>query len=235
MTNNFQGSEKPDLQHSSSASSTESAIVYHYLTFETPLPTPSSLQGNGLEGPDSPDLKDLICPLTWSESRKTLTTWLCCASTVLSAYSAGSYGPPATQMMDYFGVGQVAILVGITTFTLGFAIAPMVLAPFSELNGRKPVFVASGILFVVCQLSCGVTRSYPGMLVARFWAGVGSSTFSSMIGGILSDIYHQDGLLPASCLCTKMAELSQIEILQWLFSLEQCFSRLVLVLSAPDS
>lgn len=80
-------------------------------------------------------------------------------------------------------------------FTTGFATAPMVLAPFSELNGRKPVFVATGILFVICQLCCAVTRSYPGMLVARFFAGVGSSTFSTMVGGVVSDTYHASGTL----------------------------------------
>ena len=68
----------------------------------------------------------------------------------------------------------------------------MVLAPFSEINGRKPVFVATGILSVICQLCCAMTRSYPGMLVARFFAGVGGSTFSTMVGGVVSDIYHAE-------------------------------------------
>ena len=95
-------------------------------------------------------------------------------------------------MAAYWNVSHVAVLVGITTFTTGFAIAPMVLAPFSELNGRKPVFVATGVLFVLCQLCCAVTRSYGGMLAARFFAGVGGSTFSTMVGGVISDMYDHD-------------------------------------------
>lgn len=73
---------------------------------------------------------------------------------------------------------------------LGFAVAPMVLAPFSEINGRRPVFIASGILFVICQLCTGFTQTYAGMLVVRFLVGVGGSTFSTMVGGVVSDIYH---------------------------------------------
>ncbi|KAI9797106.1 MAG: hypothetical protein M1835_002094 [Candelina submexicana] len=46
------------------------------------------------------------------------------------------------------GVSDVAVLVGNTTFCTGFAIAPMVLAPFSETIGRKPVFIVTGILLV---------------------------------------------------------------------------------------
>lgn len=68
----------------------------------------------------------------------------------------------------------------------------MVLAPYSEIYGRRPVFIASGILFVICQLCTGLTQSYAGMLVVRFFTGVGGSTFSTMVGGVVSDIYHTE-------------------------------------------
>lgn len=171
----------------------QAPIVYHYLTFETELPSPTSWhsQKNGVANPpEPPDLRNLISPFTWSESRKTYTTWLSSAVTVLTAMTAGSYAAASGQLMDEWGISQVAFNVGITTFTTGFATAPMVLAPFSELNGRKPVFVVTGILFVICQLCCGLTRSYGGMLAARFFAGVGGSTFSTMVGGVVSDIYQ---------------------------------------------
>ena len=173
----------------------DAPIVYHYLTFETELPLPTSLglSQDGSPAPEPPDLRNFVSPFMWSESRKTFTTWLSCLITVLTAYTAGAYSPASDQLVAYWDVSQTAILVGITMFTTGFATAPMVLAPFSELNGRRPVFIATGILFVVCQLCCAVTRSYPGMLVARFFAGVGGSTFSTMVGGVVSDIYHTEG------------------------------------------
>lgn len=177
----------------SSSSQDEQTIEYHYLEFETELPAPSTIissLSDGRAAPDPPDLSNYVSPFTWSESRKSFITWLSCAITTVTAYTAGSYSPAAAQMSAEWGVSEEATLVGITTFTTGFAIAPMVLAPFSEFNGRKPVFVASGILFVLCQLCCALTRSFPGMLVARFFVGVGGSTFSTMVGGVVSDIYH---------------------------------------------
>ena len=184
-------------------------ITYHYLTFDTIIPkfTTSCLTNqNGSippqpePEPDPPDLRKYISPFEWSESRKTFMTWLSCAITVVTAYTAGSYSAGTEQMMREWGVSEVAIYVGITTFTTGFAIAPMVLAPFSEINGRKPVFITTGILFVVGQLCCAVTRSYPGMLVARFFTGVGGSTFSTMVGGVVSDIYHTQDRNTPMCL-----------------------------------
>lgn len=173
----------------------EAPIMYHYLTFETELPTACSsrlLNQNASSSPAPPCLQKYQSPFTWSESRKSYTTYLSCAVTVVTAYSAGSYSPISAQLCEYWGISQMAVLVGITAFTTGFAIAPMILAPFSEINGRYPVFVATGILFVVCQLFCAITRSYAGMLVARFFLGVGGSTFSTMVGGVVSDMYHSE-------------------------------------------
>ena len=170
-------------------------IVYHYLTFETELPSPNGLGPcrNTAAAPAPPDLRNYVSPFTWSESRKNFMTWLSCAVTVVTAYTAGSYSPASQELAEYWQISQVATYVGITTFTTGFAVAPMFLAPFSELNGRRPVFIATGILFVICQLCCAVTRSFPGMLLARFFAGVGGSTFSTMVGGVISDLYHTQG------------------------------------------
>lgn len=168
-------------------------IIYHHLTFDTNLPSPSPFRPwppDGTSLPDPPDLRKYASPFTWSESRKRTITWLSCAVTVACAYSGGSYSSASTQLSEYWGVSQTATYAGIATFTTGFALAPMVLAPFSEINGRYPVFVASGTLFVACQLFCAICRSFPGMLVARFFVGVGGSTFSSMVGGVISDMYH---------------------------------------------
>ena len=182
-----------DHSMDSASSLAQLPIVYHFLTFDTSLPPPchiGSAPPDNAGLPDPPDLRKYASPFTWSESRKRMTTWLSCAVTVLTAYSAGSYSPASEQLSDYWGVSQLAIYVGITAFTTGFAIAPMVLAPFSEINGRYPVFVTTGALFVACQLFCAISRSFPGMLIARFFLGVGGSTFSTMVGGVVSDMYH---------------------------------------------
>ncbi|KAH7402631.1 major facilitator superfamily domain-containing protein [Pyrenochaeta sp. MPI-SDFR-AT-0127] len=168
-------------------------IIWHYLTFETELPHPATIHPTRLDQgppPEPPNLAEYTNPFEWSETRKNFTVWMSCIITALSAFTAGAYTPGIGQMTEEWGVSSVAALVGVTTFTTGFAVAPMVLAPFSEINGRRPVFIASGILFVICQLCAGLTRSYAGMLLARFFVGVGGSTFSTMVGGVVSDIYH---------------------------------------------
>lgn len=125
-------------------------IEYLYLDFETQLPTPFRTSTSHLDGsppPSCPNLKQFTSPFNWTNSRKTMITWLACAATFLAAYAPGSYNAAMDQLTSRWNVSQVVYTTGITVFTTSFALAPMVLAPFSEINGRRPVFLASGVLF----------------------------------------------------------------------------------------
>ena len=171
------------------------SITYRYLTFETSSAQLSSaiLRKNASETvPPFPDLSQYESPFLWSPTRKRVTLILCCAATLCAAYSAGAYFMPSATLERKWDLSPVAFNTGVTTWAVGFALSPMVLAPFSELNGRKPVFTGSGILFVVALLGCALTDSFAGMLVARFFVGVGASTFATMVGGVVSDIYHSE-------------------------------------------
>ncbi|KFY19175.1 hypothetical protein V491_04561, partial [Pseudogymnoascus sp. VKM F-3775] len=131
-------------------------------------------------------------PLLWSPLRKRIAVYLGSAATFVAAYNAGSYAPPAAEMVREFAASEVAVLTGITSFCVGFAVTPMVLAPLSEIQGRYPVFVGAGIVFEAFQIACALTPNLAGMVVARFLAGCGSSVFSSMIGGVISDLYSSN-------------------------------------------
>ncbi|KAL4770403.1 major facilitator superfamily domain-containing protein [Aspergillus nidulans var. acristatus] len=168
-------------------------VEHLYLTFDTPLPVPvglSSPRPGRQAPPPYPDLSKYASPFLWSKPRKSVITWISCGVTAMSAYAAGEYTPPADELTAKWNVNRVVYNLGITLFCLGFGIAPMVLAPFSEINGRRPIFVSSGLVFTVCLIGCGATDSFAGLLVARFFLGIGGSTFSTMVGGVISDIYH---------------------------------------------
>jgi multidrug resistance protein len=171
-------------------------ITYLYLTFESELPkvnTTKNVAKAPLEQPPSaPDLSPYVDPMQWPRSRKNVMLLLSCIATFMSGYSAGAYSPPAPLMTaDLDAPSNTAVLAGITTFCIGFALAPMVLAPFSEINGRYPVFVVSGFIFVIFQAICGLVNNLAGLLVARFLVGVGGSVFSTMVGGVISDLWEK--------------------------------------------
>ncbi|KAI1800342.1 MFS general substrate transporter [Daldinia bambusicola] len=170
-------------------------ISYIYLTFDTPLPSPNTdgqQFGNG-DLPACPDLSSYADPLTWPLARKGVMVAISCMATCFTAYAAGAYSESADLIAAEFNTTRESALVGVTTFCIGFAIAPMILAPFSEINGRYPIFAIAGVVFVVFQAVCGVVTNLAGMLVARFLKGVGGSVFSTMVGGVIADMYEKEG------------------------------------------
>ncbi|KAM6527348.1 hypothetical protein FSOLCH5_003418 [Fusarium solani] len=68
----------------------------------------------------------------------------------------------------------------------------MVLAPFSEINGRYPVFAAAAIVYTTSQTACRAATSLAGMVIARFFTGVGASVFSTMVGGFIADLWEKE-------------------------------------------
>lgn len=170
--------------------SDDQEIVYEYLTFKSAIPTrPILPDGISRELPPCPNLKPYANPFDWSKRKKRLVTWVACACNITAAYAAGSYAFPADALTKKWHISLVVYNLGLALFTFGFGVAPMVLAPFSEINGRRPVLVTTGVLFALLQLCCALTQSFAGMVIARFIMGCAGSTFSTMVGGILADIW----------------------------------------------
>ncbi|KAH7018537.1 major facilitator superfamily domain-containing protein [Microdochium trichocladiopsis] len=178
----------------------ETPITHHYLTFLTPLPKlnqartlPPGPSTNDQPGRlEYPDLSKFSNPLFWPGSRKTVMVAISCVATMVTAYTAGAYAPMADLLAADYGVSRVAALTGITTFCMGFALAPMILAPYSEVAGRYPVFVVAGVFFIVFQAVCGLAPNLAAQLIAQFLKGSGASVFSTMVGGVIADLYEKE-------------------------------------------
>lgn len=145
-----------------------------YLDLDTPLPPPNFTLNKTC--PPPPNLEEYTSPYLWPKWRKSLMTYISCIVTLLAGYSAGEITPASGPLTTDWHIGSVVYNLGITVFCIGFALAPMVLAPFSEINGRRPIFVGSGVLFVACIIACGGTHIFGGFLVARIFQGVGACT-----------------------------------------------------------
>ncbi|EXJ96089.1 hypothetical protein A1O1_01215 [Capronia coronata CBS 617.96] len=164
----------------------ENGIRYEYLTFETEIVFDEICATSNIP---PPNLKKYQSPLTWSATHKTIILILSCYCTFMAAYSAGAYSIASAPQRAKWHVSEVVFNTGVTTWCLGFATSPMILAPFSEINGRRPVFIGSAVMFMAGLIACATTPSFAGMLVARFFVGAGASTFATMVGGVVSDLY----------------------------------------------
>ncbi|KAL4757868.1 major facilitator superfamily domain-containing protein [Aspergillus foveolatus] len=160
-------------------------ITYIDLTFDSELPPPARPK----ENVPPPNLDKLGSPYHWSPFQKSFITWLSCLTTLFASFATSCFSPGTEQISSEWGVSRVAAFLGITTFCCGMGFAPMLLVPLSEIVGRRPVFLGTGAILVIFQLCCAVTRLYSGMLIARLFTGAAGSTFTTMVGGIVADMY----------------------------------------------
>ncbi|RGP77797.1 drug proton antiporter yhk8 [Fusarium longipes] len=131
-------------------------------------------------------------PFTWTIKKKIRILSGAFMASTLASYSAGAYAMASEPLRNKWNIGDTQFNAGITLFVTGFAIAPMVLAPVSEVHGRYWVFVGSGIIFFLGSLGCAVTESFAGMMVARLITGNGAAVFATLTGGVVSDLYRKE-------------------------------------------
>ncbi|ORY76374.1 major facilitator superfamily domain-containing protein [Protomyces lactucae-debilis] len=128
-------------------------------------------------------------PYNWPKWKKAMVAFVGVFLTFHSAIGAVCYAWGADDIAREFGVSPTLSLLGVSLFTLAFGLAPMALAPLSEVYGRWPVYMGSYAVFCIVQLPNALTPTFAGVLICRFIAGVGASTGSAMVGGTLADMY----------------------------------------------
>lgn len=129
-------------------------------------------------------------PFNFSKFRKWTMTALAVFFTVEAAATASAYVPGITGMeRDLNVTNHTLSLFGISIYALGFAIPPLILAPFSEVFGRRYVFLASHLLYTLFFLCCGFANNMTTMLIGRFFGGAFGSTGSTLSSGLISDIF----------------------------------------------
>ena len=74
-------------------------------------------------------------------------------------------------MMEEFNIrSRTVITFGMTTYMMGLATGPLLLAPMSELYGRRPVYLVSLFLFPIFVLAACLAKNFHAILIVRFFA-----------------------------------------------------------------
>lgn len=128
-------------------------------------------------------------PFNWSPVRKWVITALGVFFTAEVAATAGAYVPGITGMEQDLNNRHELSLAGISLYALGFGLPPLLLAPFSEVYGRRNIFLISHFLYTIFFLCVGFADNIATVLVGRFLQGAFGSTGSTLTGGLLADIF----------------------------------------------
>ncbi|KAG9185568.1 hypothetical protein G6011_06899 [Alternaria panax] len=135
-------------------------------------------------GPDDPDN-----PHNWSILKASYHTAIPAVFGFTVTFGTSVYSPAIIDVMRDFQVSRTAALVGVTLYTLGLAFGPIFTAPFSERQGRKPVYLLFFPIFMLFTLGAGFSKSYASLIVCRFFAGLSGSPALAVGAGTNADLY----------------------------------------------
>lgn len=131
---------------------------------------------------------DLGSPMNFSPARKWSIILIVTVSVFAVTRTSSAYSGSANEVLAQFNCSTELFSLGISLYVLGSAIGPALWAPFSELYGRKVLFVTTHACMVAFVTASAGSGSMPALLVFRFLTGMfGASPLTNSGGVIASD------------------------------------------------
>lgn len=124
---------------------------------------------------ESADEDDSSSPYNWPSWRKVTIGVICSTSQLITTMSASMIAPALGDMNRDLGIDATTGQIMLAIFFLGIGLAPMLIAPMSEIFGRRPVWLLGNGWFILWNSLCPVGSSPGMMLVGRLLSSCGAS------------------------------------------------------------
>ncbi|KKZ59873.1 hypothetical protein EMCG_05336 [[Emmonsia] crescens] len=131
-------------------------------------------------------------PRNWTLRAKGMSTAFLSWSTFTVVLYSTSYTAGFTDIAKEFNTSQTVVTLGLTFYLFGLAIGSVILAPLSEMYGRRPVSIASMFLFTIFIIPCGLSTSVTQLIVLRFFGAISGSAMVSSAPGSISDMVDDE-------------------------------------------
>jgi MFS family permease len=100
-----------------------------------------------------------------------------------------SYTSGIPGIMKTFHITEETIaILGITTYMLGLALGSVILAPLSEMYGRRPIYLVAIVMFGLLTIPCALAPNLEAILISRFFGAIAGSAMISNAPGTVNDI-----------------------------------------------
>ncbi|KAJ5642431.1 Major facilitator superfamily domaingeneral substrate transporter [Penicillium lividum] len=176
--------EQPDLEKQATG-----------IAHETPVSTepqyPESDLSRGIVGWESQD--DPNHPQNFAPSKKWSLLALISAFTLVSPLASSMFSPAVVYMGDEFHETNETILsLSVSIYLIGYTVGPLLLAPLSELYGRRVVLSVANWFFVAWQIGCALSKNIQTLIVCRLFAGIGGSACVTLGAGVVADMFPRE-------------------------------------------
>ncbi|KAM3520745.1 hypothetical protein NHJ13051_006687 [Beauveria bassiana] len=123
----------------------------------------------------------------WTVAVASIGTW---GTTLYSS----SYTASTPGLAKEFGASTTIVTLGLTTYLIGLAVGTLIVAPLSELYGRRNVYLVCIAGWALLIIPSGVAHSLTSIIVVRFFDALFGSVMVGNAPGTVVDISHPDYL-----------------------------------------
>ncbi|ROT35046.1 polyamine transporter 3 [Sodiomyces alkalinus F11] len=178
---------------------TADANLAEYIT-ETPSGTiPGPPISRTATEPDAPRYKlvtfqprDPENPRNWSSWYRWYCTMVVAVTCFVVAFCSSVITPGISELAEEFAISNVAALLSVTVFVVGFGVGPMAFAPLSEIYGRRIIYGSTLLLAVIFIIPCALAKNLGTLIVCRAIDGIAFSAPMTLVGGTLADLWKNE-------------------------------------------
>ncbi len=98
--------------------------------------------------------------------------------------------PSLPDLQAEFRASATQTAAVISIFIAGFSTAPILIGPFADRYGRKPVLLGGLGLFTLCALGCALAPSIAILLTLRLFQGLGAGAVGILPRAIIRDRFE---------------------------------------------
>lgn len=129
-------------------------------------------------------------PRKWSHRRKLATLCIIATAALLTPISGSIYNPSLQEIQSQLHANNAEVSLSISLFVIVQGIAPIFWSVFSELKGRKLIYIISIALFTASCAGAGVANTIGLLIGMRVLQGAGNAAVLAIGAGTLADIFE---------------------------------------------
>ncbi|KXJ85067.1 major facilitator superfamily domain-containing protein [Microdochium bolleyi] len=168
----------------------ESCIIGPFSAWGSPLSAQDVVRMDvvDFEGPDDP-----AHPLNWTARHKTIAITIISINALLSPVGSTISAAAAPAIMAELGGTSDALGALMTTiYLVGYAFGPFLIAPLSELYGKRIVFRVCAVLFCVFNIACALANTLPSLIAYRLLTGIAGSCPGTLGASSIADMIPRE-------------------------------------------
>lgn len=131
-------------------------------------------------------------PYNWSFQLKAFITCILCGMTLFIGLATTAYSSGMSRMVKDLHTSQEVGQLGLFAFNQTCALAPLFLAPFCELVGRRIIYVGGYLGFCLCFIGLSLGKNIGTIIGLRAVLGLTGSIGTILVGGTFDDLFRPE-------------------------------------------